>query len=385
VSDTSNTFTVSPSTATRVLFSDTAVDFNGRPIDTKVSQPIYSVCIPPGVGGNPCALPPVSTPTKVLAIDAFGNRVSGVNVTITKTAGGGTLSGTTSVSTAGGTPGVAPFGEASFANLSIGTVTDATLRAAASGTIAATTDLSIVNDLEACDEQECDNTASNSANAGIPANKIQKAFGEITTDADFFDQGSSSLTISSVTTTTNVLFSTQFVDGTQTNQAVCGNTGSSKTIGQATDMVISGVGAADAAPDTTMVLLMPKDTIKAYGVTARSATSFNVCLGATRLTPGAGWQAKVMTGKKPSGLFTTSAGAEGRYWGAPADCGTAGLHPDDPCIGLRTKQVATARAYLVTQKHVMTDAEFNQLGMKDADLMVIVEKTSPWDGKGGLY
>jgi hypothetical protein len=92
-----------------------------------------------------------------------------------------------------------------------------------------------------------------------------------------------------------------------------------------------------------------------------------------------------MTGKKPSGLFTTTAGAEGRYWGAPADCGTVGLHADDPCIGLRTKQVATARAYLVTQKHVMTDAEFNQLGIKDADLVVIVEKTSPWDGMGGLY
>ncbi len=33
----------------------------------------------------------------------------------------------------------------------------------------------------------------------------------------------------------------------------------------------------------------------------------------------------------------------------------------------------------------MTATEFDALGFKDSDLMLIVEKKSPWDAKGGGY
>jgi hypothetical protein len=33
----------------------------------------------------------------------------------------------------------------------------------------------------------------------------------------------------------------------------------------------------------------------------------------------------------------------------------------------------------------MTAAQFAQLGIKDADLVIILRKGSPWDGKGGSY
>jgi hypothetical protein len=374
-----------------------SVEFVTQPINTKTGTPIYSVCVPSG-GTAPCALAgatsTTSTSIKVLAKDAFGNNAGpgspgadettdDVNVRIRRdNSSGATVA---NVNTSNGVADFADLLVISAVGPNNGLHAAATSGATASPTPASSDTFTLVNDLKACEDQECDNSASNSGNPGIPAAKVQKAFGEITTDDDFFDDGSSALSVSSLTTATNVLFSTEFVDGDQTNQAVCGNTAAGKTtIGQATDMLISGVGAAEAQPDTTMVLIMPKDALKAYAVTARSASSFNVCLGAKRLTPGPGWKAKVMTGKKPTGLFTTTAGAEGRYWGAPADCGAPGLG-DDPCIGLRTKQVATARTYLVTQKHIMTDAEFNALNIRDADLVVIVEKTSPWDGKSGLY
>ena len=383
VSDTSNQFTVNPAGAAKLVFVDSAVGFDGRPVDTKVAQPMYSVCVPPGTGGNPCALPPVSTGMKVLAIDGFGNRVSGVSVTIAKSPSTGVLSGLNPRTTAGGTPGTAGFGEATFEDLKISLPNDYTLTPSASGTTVRTTVVSIVNDLEACDGTNCDNNASNALT--VPATKLQKAFGEIKTGGDFYDPGTGALTIASVTQPTNVLFSTQFVPGTQTNQPGCGNTGSRKTIGDAVDMSITGLGAAGTAPSTTMVLIMPKDTIKAYGVTARSATSFDVCLGALRFTSGSGWKAKnPSTQKGAPPLITTIVGAEGRYWGTPADCGTAGLAPEDPCIGLKTKQAATAKAYLVSHG-VMTATEFDALGFKDSDLILIVEKKSPWDAKGGGY
>jgi hypothetical protein len=309
--------------------------------------------------------------------------VDGVSVMIAKSPTTGVLSGTNPQTTASGIPGTAGFGEATFEDLKISLPNDYTLTPGASGTTPRTTVVSIVNDLEACDGTNCDNSASNAIT--VPATKLQKAFGEIKTSSDFFDPGTATLSIASVTDPTNVLFSTQFVPGTQTNQAACGNTGSNKTIGDAVDMSITGPGAANTAPSTTMVLIMPKDTIKAYGVTARSANSFNVCLGALRLTSGSGWKAKNPSSKKGvPPLVTTVAGAEGRYWGTPVDCGTAGLSSDDPCIGLKTKQAATAKAYLVSHG-VMTASEFDSLGYRDADLMIIVEKKSPWDAKGGSY
>ena len=133
VSNVSDAFTVNPAGATKLVFSDTAAGFAGQPIDTKVSTPIYSVCGPAPAGAtNQCAVPPSSTPVKVLAIDAYGNRVSGVGVTIGASPSVTVGAGNTGTSV-GGTPGVAPFGEISFSTLSIATAGTYRLTASAAG------------------------------------------------------------------------------------------------------------------------------------------------------------------------------------------------------------------------------------------------------------
>jgi hypothetical protein len=344
------------------------VEFTTQPIDSETGTPIYSVCVPSG-GAAPCALAGAtgSTSIKVLAKDAFGNRAGAgspgadlttddVNIQITRDGATGVLA---NVSTS---DGVADFADLlSIVPIGSNNRLYAVATTGATGTPSALSDkFSIVNDLEACDNQACDNNANN-GNA-----RLQRSFGRITTTTDFF--GGS----------TNVLLSTQFVPGTDTNQAACGNTGSNKTIGDAVDLLVTNAGGT--APRSTMVLVMPKATLKAFGITARGTDTFNVCLGAKNIGGATvGWKAKDPTNKKAP-LKTTVSGPESRFWGTPANCGTAGLSADDPCIGLRTKQAAAARAYLG-----MTTTQFAQLGIKDADLVVIIEKRSPWDGKGGLY
>ena len=340
-----------------------SLTFTAQPIETETNTPIYNTCVPSG-GTAPCALAGVSgsTPVQVTAKDLFGNlagpgspgadgTTAPISVTIKKDSSGGSTLGSASTSN-----GVAAFGDA----LKIVPTGNTKLHA---GTTAGTspTQLSsqfaIVNDLEACDNQLCDNNASNGKAI------VQKAFGKITTGSDFF------------TPSTNVRLSTQFVPGSQ----VTGRCGNNQTIGDATDLLVAGAGAAGTAPVSTMVLVLPKDTLKALGITSRGVPNFNVCLGALDLSGSvaAGWKAK---GTGPGGLITTVQGAEGRYWGTPADCGTAGLSASDPCIALRTKQAATAQAYLG-----MTAAEFAALGIKDADMVIIIRKQSPWDAKGGSY
>ena len=355
-SGTSNTFTVVHANAASIAFAvpsnDVANPFAFTPIATEVGTPIYSACAPSG-GSAPCATIAAGTPStsvRTIVRDAFGNRVIGPTVEIKN---GATLLG----SDATDANGIADFG----GSLSVGSVgiANLTARVATGPTNPATAPVSIaiVNDLEACDNQVCDNNTSN--NQG----PVQKAFGKITTGSDFFT-GSS----------TNVRLSTQFVAGSQ----VTGRCGSNVTIGQATDMVVAGPGAAGTTPASTMVLVMPKDTLKAFGITSRGVPHFNVCLGALDLTGSvaAGWKAKG-TGNS---LITTVQGAESRYWGTPADCGTSGLSASDPCILLRTKQAAAARTALG-----MTAAQFATLGIKDADLVIIIRKGSPWDAKGGSY
>lgn len=360
-SGTSNAFDVVHANAASIDFAvpanDVADPFAFTPITTEVGTPIYSACAPSG-GAAPCATTSAataSTSVRTIVRDLFGNRVIGPTVQLKTGA-------TVLASDATDTNGIADFGE----TLPIGTVGVATLTArVATGPTNPETNpvsIAIVNDLEACDNQACDNNTSN--NQG----PVQKAFGKITTSGDFFTG----------TGSTNVLLSTQFVPGSQ----VTGRCGSNQTIGQATDMVVAGAGAAGTAPASTMVLVMPKDSLKAFGITARGTATFEVCLGALDLTDSvpanAGWKQKGI-GKKAPPVATTQ-GAEGRYWGTPADCGTAGLSASDPCIALRTKQAAAARAALG-----MTATQFAALGIKDADLVIIIRKGSPWDGKGGSY
>ncbi len=359
-SGTSNAFTVVHANAASIAFAvasnDVANPFAFTPIATEVGTPIYSACAPSG-GVAPCATTGAGTPStsvRTIVRDAFGNRVIGPTVEIKN---GATLLG----SDATDANGIADFGE----TLSIGAVGVGilTARVATGPTNPATAPVSIaiVNDLEACDNQVCDNNTSNNQA------RVQKAFGKITTGSDFFT-GS----------TTNVRLSTQFVAGSQ----VTGRCGNNQTIGDATDMVVAGAGAAGTAPASTMVLVMPKDTLKAFGITSRGTPSFNVCLGAIDLTgsvpASAGWKQKGAGKNAPP--VATIKGPEDRFWGTPADCGTSGLAASDPCILLRTKQAAAARAALG-----MTAAQFAQLGIKDADLVIIIRKGSPWDAKGGSY
>ena len=131
-----------------------------------------------------------------------------------------------------------------------------------------------------------------------------------------------------------------------------------------------------------MVLVMPKDSMKKLNITARGVDTFNICLGALRIatTGPTQWHAKNPTG---SGTVLSGSGtdSEGRQWGLVADCGTATLIASDPCIALRSKQAATIKTKLAQLG--WTTTQINALGLQDADMMTIVTKGSPWDGKTG--
>jgi len=351
-------FSVSAGSLGDVTFENGS--FDGQPIDAEPGYPINSVCLP-SAGADPCG--PGSTPTKVQAVDAYGNLKSNVTIDITSTPSGvaGTLSGVTDAN-----------GEASFANLVFGTVGSTavigskTLTASSATATATSASFSVVNDLSACDGTSCKNNTSNgkAANAGL-----QRAWGRITTDGDFFVLGS-----------TNVRLTTAFAP----SGATSGECGSNVTIGDSTDLKIAGLGTGDTAPSTTMVLVLPSDSLKFYGITSRGTPSFNVCLGALNVDPDSNattWQQKNL-GKKGGLTNSTSTenDPEGRAWGVPADCGTTGLSTSDPCIGLRTKSANQAQTYLG-----LSSTEFAELGISENDLVIVIEKRAPWDGKGGVF
>ena len=358
--------------------------FTAQPLDAEVSTPIFNVCATSGTTA-PCAssvsaptlpLTTKSTPVQVTVRDAYGNlagtgapgaeaNVVDVKVTVRRDTSSGVVL-TSNVSTSNG---VAKFNDALI--IAATGNSNKLYAVATSGQVLTPSDTSsnfrVVTDLYACDGRTCDNNGNN----GLAANQLQRAAGKINTGADFYVAGS-----------TNVLLSTQFVPGTETNQAACGN---NKTIGQATDLRATGQGVGGTTPSTIMVMVMPKNTLKFYGVTARSATSFDICLGALKIDPTSPitkWKAK---NPKKSGLVDSALGSdtEGRQWGVPANCGTAGLSAVDPCIGLRTKQTSELRTYLAGQG--WTTAEINAIGMADADVAFVIRKGSPWDAKGGAY
>jgi hypothetical protein len=261
--------------------------------------------------------------------------------------------------------GVADFGD----SLSIGAVGNYTLTAqVTSGPTSArpstSAPVAIVNDLQACTGNSC----ANNANNGLEAKRLQRAYGEITaTSSTFFDSAN------------NVLLTTQFVPGTETTNQC----GSNATIGQAVDMTVSGAGTSATAPSTQMLLVIPRDALKFYGIASRGTGTFEVCLGALNIsdvddsavTP---WQQKKIVKKAVTLVASTRVGD--RFWGVPADCGTAGLADSDPCIALRTKNVSQVQSYMG-----LTAAEITAIGVRDSDLMIVIDKQFPWDGKGGVY
>ena len=175
----------------------------------------------------------------------------------------------------------------------------------------------------------------------------------------------------------DVRLSTQFVAGSQTNQ--CGNS----TIGQATDLRAAGPGVGATAPATTMVIVMPKDTLKGFGMTSsRNGLLRGLPRGAEHRSQQHAEDVAAeerQEGPEGSSIGPRATSAEGRAWGVPADCGTAGLAAGDVH---RASDEAGRRHAGVPRYNTKQVAE---LGIKDADLVIIIRKGAPWDGKGGVF
>jgi hypothetical protein len=350
-----------------------SLTFTAQPIDTKFGTPIYNFCAP---GGSPCVAGS-SVPVTVTARDAFGNLAgpgapgadgtnATINVRIHKDNAGGSVIGPT-----GGTAtnaGVASFGSTLvLAGTFIG---DINLFAVAVGMASAndtSADFRIVNDLAPCRGPLCKNSIGNGGNN----NTLQYLYGQIRTGSSYAD-----------TTLTTQFLPAGSIDG------FCGGI---RAVNMPVELRAAG---SDVAVTNTgyMVLIIPKNTLKASGILNRGIPSFNICLGALYLggTQGAygsntatGWMAKRPSG---TGLVQTTplfepASGYWRYWGTPANCGAAGLSGTDPCILLRTKKKADITA-LINQGVLSAGADAN---MRDSDLAIVVKKPGPWDGKGGMY
>ena len=285
-SATSPPFSVGPNTPFDLKFAVAHLGFNGQPIDTKTNTSILSVCVPSG-GTAPCATSPTSTGVKVLVRDLYGNAVAN----------------TTSVSlgiaplATGLGPNVNTFnGIADFGNGRIINALGSRNLTARATTGSNPTDTSasflLVNDLRACDDQRCENKMDNPQ---------QKSFNLITTGNDFF------------TGPTNVILRSQFLGtGEFTGTSKCGIINPNNFLGQGAEAVPQGAGVTGTAPETNMLIVIRKDTLKEK--TSRNATSYNVCIGATPLpgtTPPA-WTTKTGPATLVSGV----------YWGVAADCST---------------------------------------------------------------
>ncbi len=224
----------------------------------------------------------------------------------------------------------------------------------------------VATDVKGCDDTLCTNSGSVT---------LQKGYNQITTTGDFFNG-----------TTTNVLLRMQFLGagefptGAQSTTNGCGP--STALVNQGQEALPEGAGVVDTAPTTTMLIVISKDYLKAKGISARSATAFDICVGAKWIgggtAPANGWVGHDSKGKP----FTTKNDGTGAYWAFANDCtATSGINP---CVAVRTKQAADVTAYMKTVDTTWTAARTTAL-MKDSDLAFIVRKRPTWDGKGGVY
>ncbi len=123
-----------------------------------------------------------------------------------------------------------------------------------------------MSDLANCTGQtKCFNNTTNTS-VSLPENSYTQA--KVTTGA--FGQ---------VVTTTN------FSDPALDVNAKCAGDRTGATIGSAIDARVIGDLASinSTKPTTTMVMIIPIKTLKFYGLTARNAAAYNVCLGAMRI------------------------------------------------------------------------------------------------------
>jgi hypothetical protein len=181
--------------------------------------------------------------------------------------------------------------------------------------------------------------------------------------------------LTGVTTFSNVTLTTSFIG--EATDVECA--GSADAFGELTEVRVQGGGVTTAQPDFKVAMMIPKATLQALDLTSRAADSFNMCLGATRLDGGTGgWMGR----ETIDGPLVPLADPDndGVYWGFVADCGTAGLDADSPCLSLKTKNAGQLQAELG-----MTKNDFRALGFASSDLAIVLTKRYPWDGKGGLY
>ena len=330
---------VLPAVSADLKFSVPHLSFNGQPLDTKTNTPIYSVCRPT-TGTTPCATAPTSTGVRVLVRDAFGNNVAdNTGVTI------GINTAVLGLGTATTTSGVADFGN----GLTINALGSRTLSARAAAIVAASDESAsfrLVNDLKACGNTKCE-TKFGVTNQNF-INVINAGNGQ-------FDTGGR-----------NVILRSQ---GQVAGDFSCAG---AAYLGSGSEAVTQGTGSVDSKPKTTMVLIISKDYIKSQGLTSRNAASFNACVGATFIGPGteAAWTTKTGT---PAAQKVT-----GVWYGIADDCTKFAANSANPCVALKTKQVADVQAYLNGLGYTINVSQF----MKDSDLAIVIRKASPWDGKG---
>jgi hypothetical protein len=130
-----------------------------------------------------------------------------------------------------------------------------------------------------------------------------------------------------------------------------------------------------------LLIVIPKNTLKSSGFLNRSASNFNVCFGAIWIGPGAPtvnqfWRGKTSASNntliKATQVTDTTVVPQGlRYFGIPANCGTATLSSDDPCILLRTKQKSDIQTLLGADAASI---------MNDSDVGIVIRVGGPWDG-----
>jgi hypothetical protein len=338
VSGQSAAFSVAPSTATAIAFASTPNNFNGQPVDTKFDMPIAS-----SLSSNP---PPV----KVIALDQFGNRVGGVDVTMTSPS---QLDGTpkTVTTNSSGSFGTTPYGEASFSNLSITEFGNYSLGASAGSLTATSTSFEIVADLANCTASSCKNTGQS------VGTNLQITYSSLTGQS----------TLSGLTLTTSFI-------GAATTAGCSGSDGS---IGELSEVRVQGDGVTTAKPSFKLAVILPKATLQNLGLTSRAVDTYNVCLGATRLEGSGGW-----TGRQTLGgpLVTLTPDSNGVYWGWAADCSTPNLGSGSPCVSLKTKNAGQLQAELDISKN-----ELKNLPFESSDLGLVIRKPYPWDAKVGVH
>jgi hypothetical protein len=346
ISSQSEAFSVAPASATALAFANAANNFNGQPVDAESGTPITSSLS-------------TDAAVKVIALDTFGNRVGGVEVTMTSSPDSPTdstddLIGDKTVTTDSlAAFGTSPYGEAAFIDLEIIKYGVYQLTATGGTLTATSAPFEIVADLVKCTGLECKSTGRS---AGT---RLQITYSSVTGDT----------TLGGVTLTTSFIG-----DATDVECA-----GSDAAFGELTEARVQGGGVSSAEPDFQMAMIVPKATLQALDLTSRAADSFNMCLGATRLDGGSGgWMGRETIGGPLVPL--TDPDNDGVYWGFVADCGTVGLDTEDPCVSLKTKNAGQLQAELG-----MSKAEFKALGFASSDLAVVIRKSFPWDGKGGLY